>query len=69
MTQRTTGIRHSTPKAKRKARKVNGAAYWMPILVAINPEPQIMTKYHARKASAMRGWVWDFNKIFARNKH
>jgi hypothetical protein len=35
----------------RSERKVKGAAYCNPVLLARKPEPHMITKYHARSAS------------------
>src|SRR5258706_13258289 len=45
----TIGGRQSRPTIKRRDRNVNGAAYWIPALVARKPEPQMKMKYQARK--------------------
>src|SRR5262245_6749468 len=53
---RITGTRQSSPKAKRRVRKVNGGAYCSPIFVAMKPEPQTVTKYQASSALKLRPW-------------
>src|SRR5260221_11921321 len=45
----TIGARQSRPTIKRRHRNVNGAAYWIPALVARKPEPQMKMKYQVRK--------------------
>lgn len=46
-----TGNKQTVPRQKRNARQVNGAACCRPILVAIKPLPQTLTKNHANGAS------------------
>src|SRR5208283_4653861 len=53
-TTSTMGSRHARPNVNRNERKVNGAAYCKPILVATKPEPQTVTKYHASNVSSQR---------------
>src|SRR5262245_32233184 len=49
------GTRHARPNRKRSVRNVKGGAYWSPILVAMKPEPQTLTKYQASAASNQEG--------------